>query len=859
MVLLEREQYLSDLQARLEAATRGPGGIVLISGEAGIGKTSLLHEFSRLQKSARVLWGACDALFTPRPLAPLHDIARQTKGPLLSAIDSGATRDRVFTAALDELERGRESLVVFEDVHWADEATLDLLKFLGRRIARTRSLLAASYRDDEVGARHPLRFVIGDFPRTSTARLQLSPLSRPAVEQLAREAGRPPQDLYGITGGNPLFVTEALAGAAERVPVTVRDAVLARAARLSTAARDIAELVSVIPGKTQVWLLEQAGCLDEAGIESCLGMGMVRDEDGSLAFRHELARRAFEDSLSPARQQSLHARVLSILAARPGIAPARLAHHADASRNVADVLRFVPIAAEQAASAGAHREAVAHYRVALKHAELLPSAERARLLESYSYECYLTDQAEESIEARSAALAIWRAAGERLREGDALRWLSRLNWFAGRRADADRYGAEAVAVLETLPPGPELAMAYSNRSQLDMLAHEIDSAVHWARRTIDLAEPLERNDIVCHALNNMGTARLVGGDPAGWDDLHRSLRIGLEGDYQEHVARAYTNLSSQAAATRLFDRANRYLTDGIAYCDDRDLEAWRLYMLALRARARFDQADWDRASEDVETVLRDPRTASISRVTALTVLGHIRIRRGDPDSRSPLEQARPLATDIGESQRVAPLACALADGAWLTGDRDTVIKEVQDAYQLSKGQRDPWGKGLLAVWLWRAGALEEIPADVAEPYALEMAGNWQGAARIWERAGMPYERANMLAWYGGEAEQREALVIFERLGATPAAQALRKRMRDQGVQGIPRGSRQSTRLDPHGLTRREAEILALLCEGLRNSAIAKRLFLSTKTVDHHVSSILTKLGVPSRAQAVAMARRLSGR
>jgi DNA-binding CsgD family transcriptional regulator len=162
------------------------------------------------------------------------------------------------------------------------------------------------------------------------------------------------------------------------------------------------------------------------------------------------------------------------------------------------------------------------------------------------------------------------------------------------------------------------------------------------------------------------------------------------------------------------------------------------------------------------------------------------------------------------------------------------------------------------VWLWRAAALDPIPTDLAKPYALEIAGDWQGAAREWGDLGCLFERANMFAWYGGEAEQREALCVFEQLGATPSAQAVRRKMRAQGVQGIPRGTRTSTRLDPHGLTRREAQILDLLAQGLRNSAIAKRLFLSTKTVDHHVSAILTKLGVPSRAEAVAMARKASG-
>jgi len=857
MQLLERDKYLEDLTQWLNAAVGGSGSIALICGEAGIGKTSLLQQFSRQQQVARVLWGACDALFTPRPLAPLHDIARQTKGPLLAAVESGASRDKVFSATLDEFERGAAALVVFEDVHWADEATLDLLKFLGRRIQRTKVMLAMSYRDDEVGVRHPLRFVIGDFPRANTHRAPLPPLTRPAVEQLAKQAGRAAGDLYSITGGNPLFVTEALAGSDTSVPVMVRDAVLARALRLSPAARDIAELVSVVPGKTEGWLLEAAGCLDEAAIESCLSIGMLRGEDSSLAFRHELARRAFEDSLSQARQQALHAKVLSILAARPDSPPARLAHHANCARDAPDVLRFASLAAAHAANVGSHRESAAHYRVALRHADKLEPGERAALYERYSYECYMTDQIDQAIEARQEALKIRSACAERLEEGDNLRWLSRLNWFASRGAAAYEYAAAAVSALEPLPPGPELAMAYSNRAQLDMLGHHVDSAIDWAQRTIKLAEPLGRLDILSHALNNLGTARLIGDDAAGWDDLERSLRLALDGGFQEHVARAYTNLSSTALASRSYERGMGYLENGLAYCDEYDLDSWRLYMLAYRARARFEQADWNGASEDLEVILRDHRPAPVSRILALTTLGHMRIRRGDPDSNGPLEEAGTLASDSQESQRIGPLVAALAEAAWLVGDRDRVIREVAPPYERIRDQRDPWTKGILAIWLWRAGALGSIPTNIPAPYTLEISGDWQAAANAWAALGCPYERANLLGWYGGEPEQREALAVFEQLGATPAAQALRKQMRASGVQGIPRGSRVSTRLDPHGLTRREAEILQLLAQGLRNSAIARKLFLSTKTVDHHVSSILTKLGVPSRAEAAAMARKLS--
>jgi DNA-binding CsgD family transcriptional regulator len=852
MELLERERYLAELAQWLHLAAARGGCIALVAGEAGIGKTTLVQEFCKQLSEIRVLWGACDALFTPRPLAPLHDIARQTKGALLTAVNSGANREEIFTAALDELER-EKAVVVFEDMHWADEATLDLLKYLGRRIHRTHSMLAVTYRDDEVGTRHPLRYVIGDLPRASVHRMSLPPLSESAVAQLASRAERPAKGLHSLTGGNPLFVTEVLAAAADTVPSTVRDAVLVRALRLSPAAREIAELVCIVPGKTEISLLEQAARLDEAGIEGCLSIGMVRHEDGSLAYRHELARRAIEDSLSKSRLQILHEKVLSVLTVWPNISAARLAYHADGARNAAEVLRFAPMAAAQAESVGAHREAASHYQIALRYADRLAADERACLQERLSFEYYLTGQHQCAIEVQRAALEIWRALGRRGKEGNSMRWLSRLNWFAGHRVQASQYCLDAVRTLESLPPSPELAMAYCERADLEMEDHDEGATIEWAQRAITLAQSWVRPDILSHALSTLGTARLIGGNADGWTDLDRSLQLALSADLQEEAARTYAHLSAMAISRRQYERASRYLDDGLSYCEERDMDSWWLYMLAYRARARFEQGDWLDAGEDVQAVLRHPLATPITRIPALRILGHLRVRRGDPDARSPLEEARAVAGPAPELQRIGTLAAICAEAAWLAGDRAGVLREVQPAYERVLHRRDPRMKGELAAWLWRVDALEQLPTDIPESYALEISRDWRGAARAWKELGCPYEQALVLGWYGAEPEQREALAILDQLGAAPAAQALRRQMRVRGVRAVPRGARTSTRRNPLGLTRREAEILALLSEGLRNAAIARRLFVSTKTVDHHVSAILAKLGVPSRAEAVAMA------
>jgi DNA-binding CsgD family transcriptional regulator len=858
MELLEREQQLLALNEWFAAAAAGSGCVTLLTGEPGVGKTSLLRKFADAQgASARVLWGACDALFTPRPLAPVHDIARQTGGPLLAALSGEGSRERIFVAALEELERaGPAALVIFEDVHWADEATLDLLKFLGRRIQGTRAMLIASFRDDEVGSRHPLRFVIGDLPRASLHRLPLDALSEAAVAQMARRAGRSPRDLYQVTGGNPLFVTEVLATTRTGVPVSVSDAVLARASRLKPAARAIAELVSIMPGRAERRMLERALPLDETGIEGCLAIGMVRGDDDSLAFRHELARRALEDSLSSERRRELHAQVLQIAATLPGVSRAQLVHHASGSGSSADVLALAPAAAAEASAVGAHREAISHYCAALEHAGEQPLELRASLLEKLAYEYYVTDQIAQATEAYQAALEAWRGRGDLLKVGNTLRWLSRMHWHLGGKSEAERYAQEAIETLEALPQGEELAMACSNRAQLAALAHASGPAIEWAGKAVAIAEALGNAPSLSHALNNLGVARINGGDETGWRDLERSLSVALDHGLQEHAGRAYVNLSSSAVFQRRYAQARSRLEEGIGYCEALDLDIHGSYMLAFRARLRFEQGDWTGACEDADIVLRRSRAAMTTRMAALTVLGHVRVRRGDPGVAEALGEARALAAPTHELQRIAPLAVALAEAAEFRGDRAQVIEAARFGYALTESASDPWAVGALAILLWRAGALSDPPGGIAEPYALEVSGRLMAAARAWEALGCPYEQAELLARTGEEAAQREALAIFERLGGAPASQALRRQMRGRGIRKVPRGLRHSTRTNPHGLTTRQMQILKLLGAGLRNAAIAQRLFLTTRTVDHHVSAILSKLGVSSRGEAAIVARGL---
>lgn len=856
MNLVERDALLEHLESLLQGASVGHGHVVLLGGEAGIGKTSLLTAL-REHAGGTVWWGACDALETPHPLAPLHDIALQGDVGFREQLANGNDRAALFQAVLANLLAMPPGLLcVVEDAHWADEATLDLLKFIGRRIGQTRCLLVVSYRDDEVDAAHPLRGVMGVLPHASTTRLALPRLSAAAVDEMARNALRTSDGIHALTQGNPFFVSEVLRHGIEGVPSGVQDLVLARYARLPPEAQTVVRLASLVPARIERWLVDALLAPSLDALEECLNSGLLVASAESLAFRHELARAAVESSLSPTLAQDLHARVLAALENDPRADTplARRAHHAARAGDSAAVTRLAPQAAQQAQQRGAHKEAAAHLRTALAHAGSLSDEERARLLDALSYENYVTDRLDESIDARLAAQRLWHGIGNGLREGDALRWLSRLSWYNGRNGDAETYAGQAIAVLEPLPPGSELAMAYSNRGQLHMLSGRAIEAQEWSQRALDLARVLGDRDIEVHALNNLGSAMLNVDDPAGRGILERSLALALENGFDEHAARAYTNLSYYAGlAARDNTVSNDYLELGIAYCEQHDLDAWTRYMVAHRAETLMWRGEWDRAGDQAEAVANAPGVAPISRIPALAVLGRLRARRGDPAARQPLEEALRLAKTTGSFLRLGPVAAALAEAAWLEGDTASVAASAQLAGPLaSQNTYLRWIGGEVAYWLWRAGAAPDGDIAWPEPYALQFAGRWREAADAWQALACPYEAARALG-DGDNDAQCEALAVFERLGARPDAERLRRQLQAAGVRGLPRGVRASTQANPHGLTSRELEVLTLLCSGLRNAQIAERLHRSVRTVDHHLAAVFAKLGVGTRAEAIAAA------
>ena len=858
--LLEREDALAALHGALSEVRAGSGRFVLVAGEAGIGKTALVRVFCDSGgRSASVLVGACDPLFTPSPLSPFADVAAEVGGVVDEAVRCGLGVRAVFEALQAELNRGA-IILVLEDLHWADEATLDVIRLLARRVASIPALIVATYRDDAFERTHPLRIVLGELATIpSVENIRLGALSVESVARLAESYELDPTELHRTTSGNPFYVREVLDAGGDVIPETVRSAVLARTSRLSREANAVVEAVSIAPPRLDASMLEQI-CGDAAdSIDECIAIGVLIAEGDAVAFRHELARLAIEDSLAPSRRVELHRRALAALAASRAreVDPARLAHHAEAAGDVDAVLRYAPAAAERAFEVGAFREAAAQYARALRFAGNRPPGERAALLESRSRACYLADDQVEAIAVISDAIACREAEAAPLAQARALTELTSYLLCRGLYSRAEAAVSEAELLVSNEPNTAASASVLHSRSLL-IYDSDLDAAIALAREAEGIA--LGHGD-----LETAADARVTIGslECARDTTLGRAILEGAAADcrvrgLKQQAARALNRLGAIGSYRHDHAVANEYLSAALEYCIENNLDLWRIDVLALLARSQLDQGRWTEAAESATELLRDPRESPWPQLEAQQVLALVRARRGDPGAHDALAAGTEIGISPEVTDALVDLAAAYAEVAWLENRPAEVRNATADEIEAAAERGADEDVARLTYWRVLAGvdSIVEGAFESTTPYALGAAGEWERAASEWARRSCPYETALALAQAEDEASLRRALQISHELEARPLATRVAHRLRNLGVRDIRRGPRASTRANPAELTARELEVLALVSDGLRNAEIADRLVVSRRTVDHHVSAILRKLGVRTRGEATAAAHRL---
>ncbi len=859
MGLFERAPQLDALAGAIArgAATDGSasGSVVTVAGDAGAGKTSLVAAaLTGVPEGVRVLRAACDPLSTPRPLGPVRDIQAAIGDPVETDTLLGA--EARFAAQVS----AAPTLLVIDDAQWIDAASVEVLRFLVRRIEALPVVLVIAHREVALG--HALLALLGDVARMESAtRLDAPPLSVDAVRELLGARGADAEHVRALTGGNPFFVAEIARSPGDELPPTVRDAVIASTTGLRSGELEALQLIATAPDAFDDRLLPFTGAgiaghgdagIDVPTLRRLEATGLLVRTPHGIAFRHELARLAVVASTEPGVEALLHRRVLDAWERVGGADDAVLTHHAAAAGDRERTLRYAVRAAADATRTASHSEAVAFLTLALEQLAD-DTAERARLLELLSTEQYMVSRLPASLTSIDAALRIRELLGDHDGISTAHDRRAVVEYYSARRREAERHAAAAV---DPEAGAVAVASAQATRAYLAYRRHDLATARSIVGAELDTA-PV---DAVALRLSiTAAAASLVDGDTSARTLLRQHASAALERSLDEIGTTAYSNLSALDIEHRRLADAEAVLAEAIPLTIDRDIPVCGQWQTGMRARLHLLRGRWAASAEDAASVL-ESGWAPLAAVWPHIVSALLELRRGEDRSAADahVRAAAQLADRLDESLVTLAVLSVRAERAWLTGDADPALDDADAALEAAASlPGTQWAVGDLRVWLARLGRPAAATHDhLPEPYRLELSGAHAAADRAWRELGAPFDAAIAAVHAKDAATAAAGLASLDALDVPATAARARRMLTERGIRSLPARPRTATLANPSGLTNRQLDVARLVARGLTNAELARQLYISPKTADHHVSAVLGKLGLASRRDIVRAAASL---